>query len=218
MLSTAAAGQNTALVTVAALTPALGWLVAIKPNVGIAIVAMRPSKWMIIGALAFAAAGLVIVPTWPRDWLRAVAADPGFHFAPVQLRGGIVMLLALARWRRPEARLLASLSCVPHTMTWYDALPIMLVPATYRELLVLGILSHLASFAAAWMTLTLDGPALFRATAPIALWGVYIPALVLVLRRPNHGELPPSLERRIARWPAWLRGARGGLGAQAANS
>src|SRR6185295_10505928 len=53
MLSTAAAGQNTAFVTVAALAPALGWLIAIKPNVGLAILAMRPSKAMVVGAAIF---------------------------------------------------------------------------------------------------------------------------------------------------------------------
>jgi hypothetical protein len=206
MLSTAAAGQNTSFLTLAALTPALGWLIAIKPNVGLAVLAMRPSKVAVAGALAFTALSLVVLPSWPRDWLHAVTTDPGFHKAPIMVPGGVVMLLALLRWRRPEARLLGVLSLVPHTMTWYDALPLMLIPSTFRELLILGILSHIASFVAAPMSLTLEGPPLFAATAPVALWGLYVPALLLVLRRRNEGTLPPWLERRITSWPAWLRG------------
>jgi len=207
MLSTAAAGQNTAFVTAAALAPSLGWLITIKPNVGLAVLAMRPSKSAVIGALSFVLLSLAILPTWPRDWIHAIATDPGMHKAPMFVPGGGVMALAVTKWRRPEARLLAVLSLVPHTMTWYDALPVMLVPSSYRQLLILGILSHLASFIAAPMSLSNEGPALFSATAPVALWGLYVPALVLVLQRPNRGDLPAALELTASRLPR-LRGVR----------
>ena len=209
MLSTAAAGQNTAFVTAAALTPALGWLIAVKPNVGLAVLAMRPSKVTAYGALLFVAISVAILPTWPRDWHRAVANDLGMHKAPVLLWGGAVMLLSLTRWRRPEARMLATLSLVPHTMTWYDALPLMLIPSNFRQLLVLGILSHLATFLAAPLGFRYDDPAaLLSATAPIALWGLYVPALVLVMRRPNEGDLPEWLERLASKLPGPIRGVR----------
>jgi hypothetical protein len=209
MLSTVAAGQNTAFVTTAALVPALGWLVAAKPNVGLAVLAMRPSRATMLGAVLFIAVSLAILPTWPRDWLRAVTDDLGMHKAPVSLWGGVVMLLAFTRWRRPEARLLATLSLVPHTMTWYDALPLMLIPANLRELLVLGIISHLATFVAAPLGFRYDDPAaLLNAAAPIALWGLYVPALVLVLRRPNQGDLPDWLERFASKLPRPVRGVR----------
>ena len=206
MLSTAAAGQNTAFVTAAALAPALGWLVAVKPNVGLAILAMRPSKATVAGALAFVAASLAIMPSWPREWLDAVSDDVGMHKAPAFLPGGFIMALAVARWRRPEARLLAALSFIPHTMTWYDALPLMLIPATFRQLLIIGILSHLATFIAAPLRFRYDGPALLVAAAPIALWVLYFPCLVLVMRRPNEGHLPEPLERLVSKLPVWIRG------------
>ena len=209
MLSTAAAGQNTEFVTAAGLMPALGWLIAVKPNVGLAVIAMRPSKTALLGALVFVAISLAILPTWPRDWHRAVTEDLGMHRAPVSLWGGAVMLLSVTRWRRPEARMLAILSLVPHTMTWYDALPLMLIPANLRQLLVLGILSHLATFVAAPLGFRYDDPpGLLTATAPIALWGLYVPALVLVLRRPNEGDLPEWLERFAAKLPGPMRGVR----------
>ena len=206
MLSTAAAGQNTAFDTAAAVTPALGFLLAIKPNLGLAILAMRPSRIAIVGAIAFAALALLAFPTWPWEWLRAVTTDPGVHYAPVMVPGGLVMLAALTRWRRPEARLLAAMAVIPHTMTWYDALPLMLIPATYRQLLVLAILSHLATFVAAPFSLWYEGPKLFATTAIISLWGLYVPALLLVLRRPNRGDVPGWIERLVAQWPRWARG------------
>jgi hypothetical protein len=169
--------------------------------------AMRPSKAAVGGSLAFVALSLAIAPTWPRDWMRAIASDPGVHKAPALVPGGVLLLLAITRWRRPEARLLATLALVPHTMTWYDALPLMLIPATLRELLILGILSHLASFVAALMSLAYDGPELFARTAPVALWGLYVPAL-LIMRRPNEGDLPVWLERYASKLPAWARGVR----------
>ena len=33
-----------------------------------------------------------------------------------------------------------------------------------------------------------------------------VPALIMVLRRPNEGELPARLERVSARLPMWIRG------------
>jgi hypothetical protein len=35
---------------------------------------------------------------------------------------------------------------------------------------------------------------------------LYLPATLLVLRRPNEGPVPTWLERRLKSWPAWLRG------------
>jgi len=76
-------------------------------------------------------------------------------------------------------------------------------------LLVLGILSHLATFLAAPLGFRYDDPAaLLSAAAPIALWGLYVPALVLVMRRPNEGDLPEWLERLASKLPGPIRGVR----------
>jgi len=105
------------------------------------------------------------------------------------------------------------LSCVPHTMTWYDALPLMLIPSNLRQLLILGILSHLATFVALPLQFRMDGPAMLAASAPIALWGLYVPSLILVLRRPNEGDLANWIERVVSVLPRGLRGARSSAGA-----
>jgi hypothetical protein len=94
-------------------------------------------------------------------------------------------------------------------MTFYDPLPLLLVPRAFRSLLLLGLASHAALWASTWWYVThhLEGGARFLATAPFALWGIYVPALVMVLLRPNCGPLPVWMEQRLARVPAWLRGS-----------
>jgi hypothetical protein len=104
--------------------------------------------------------------------------------------------------------MLIVLSCVPQSLAFYDALPLLLISKTFRQTLVLAMCTQLANlFATHAMTTSLDPPSLFRAIAPFAVWGCYIPPLVLILMRRNEGPLPAFVERQAARLPAWLRGA-----------
>jgi hypothetical protein len=56
------------------------------------------------GGLAVCAACLLLVPTWPLDWVRAARETVG-HPPPIARPLGWLPLLALVRWRLPEARL-----------------------------------------------------------------------------------------------------------------
>ena len=60
------------------------------------------------------------------------------------------MLLAILRWRRPEARLLIALACVPQSMLLYETVPLFLVPRTFRESALLVALSYVALRAVAY--------------------------------------------------------------------
>ena len=127
-----------------------------------------------------------LFPSWPWDWRAAVAGSPNY-LAPVQRPGGFLLLLGLLRWRAPEGRLLGVLALVPHTTALHDMLAPLLAARTGRELAVLVGLGYL--FAALAYTFTPHGPnvvpEMLAAQWPVALSLVYIPALVLVLRRPN---------------------------------
>ena len=61
--------------------------------------------------------------------------------------GGPLILLALLRWRRPEARLLVALGCIPHTTMLYEALPLFLVARRWQEGVLLAALSGCACIA-----------------------------------------------------------------------
>jgi hypothetical protein len=190
-------GQWSPIVTATVLLPVLGWLCVLKPNLGLAVTASSPTKTAIIGGGVLLAATLLIQPNWPAEWLRNLHSMPP-HPMPLQIPGGFLILLALVRWRRPEARLVAAMACVPQLMYFADQLPLWLVPQTRRETMVLSGLS-----AAAWITSMIVNIQAGRQPAfssvPYVLAGVYFPALVMVLRRPNEGPVPAWLERVLAK-------------------
>lgn len=96
--------------------PWMDWILAAKPNVGLAIFAsassLRMMKYAVIEALVLGGVRLILVPTWPGDWLAQLSQ--GRHVvAPVTQPGGFLVLLALLRWKRPEARLLVARPACP---------------------------------------------------------------------------------------------------------
>ena len=212
----AAAGASPAILLTAVIAwPALQWLVSMKPNLGLAAFAERPTWRAVWGTLVLCALSFVLEPRWPEFWIRQLFAMKGGdthvvlgHLSPVMVPGGVLLLLAVLRWRRPEARMLFVLSLVPQTMTFHDVLPVMLVPQTFRQSLTLGLLSHVAFLLArSTMIRETDVGVMFHETAPLALWLMYVPALILVLMRPNVGAVGSWFERRSARLPRWIRGS-----------
>ena len=198
-------GQWTPLVTATLLLPALGFLAVLKPNVGLASVAADPSRIRILGGAALLLVSLAFQPNWPVEWLRNLRSMPP-HPIPILLPGGFLALLALVRWRRPEARLLVAMACVPQLMYFADQLPLWLVAKTRRESMALSVIS-VAAWVIALQSLNRPGGQPPFESNSLVLLGVYAPALIMVLRRDNAGPLPQFIERGIARWPAWIRGS-----------
>ena len=127
------------------------------------------------------------------------------HPAPIFTPGGVLLLLALVRWRRPEARLVAAMACVPQLMYFADQLPLWLVPRTRREAMLLSALSIVAWAAALLIEVPAGRQPAFD-SGPFVLAGVYLPTLVMVLRRPNEGSVPGLIERMAGVLPPILRG------------
>ena len=187
------------------LTP-LGVLFIAKPTIGAAMFAARPSWWAVAGAVLLLAVSFALEPHWITGWRAALATQREVHahvypyIAPVTQPGVVLALACLLRWRRPEARMVAVLACVPQTPMMYEIVPLMLVPRTTGEAGLLFGLSYVAM-----MIVAVEAtPWPWR----IALLLLYLPATLMVLRRPNEGPVPAWLERRIVRWPLSLRGAR----------
>jgi hypothetical protein len=190
-------GQWSPIITATLLIPALGWLCVLKPNLGLAAAASNPTKVAILGGGTLLAATLLIQPTWPAEWLRNLHSMPP-HPMPLRLPGGFLILIVLLRWRRPEARLVAAMACVPQLMYFADQLPLWLVPRTRRETMVLSAVSAGAWIASLIINIQADRQPAFS-SVPYVLVGVYLPAVIMVLRRPNEGQLPEWLERVLAR-------------------
>lgn len=185
--------QWSPLLTAAALIPGIGAVLAAKPTIGAAIAGSYPTRRAFTiaaaGALALGLGSLAVLPGWPIDWLREVAACRAAGYAykpPILAPGGFLCLLALSRWRRPEARLLVLLACVPQNPVLYEGLMLFLIPATLAESAILALLTFAVRAAAD--QLVPHGSTYFVAVAinlelMVAL--LYLPCLAFVLRRPN---------------------------------
>jgi uncharacterized protein YjeT (DUF2065 family) len=196
-----------------AIAPLSAILIA-KPTIGVAVFAARPSMWAIAGTLVLILLAFVLQPGWWREWRHAMeAATLGgggrFPYTPPIIQpGGVLTLLALLRWRRPEARLLAVLACVPQTTLPYEGLLLFLVPRGWRQMLTLTVLSWCATI---FVRRVYQPDGLTQgviAYGPTMTALLYLPCTVMVLRRENEGLVPLWLERRITAWPRWLSGQR----------
>ena len=197
-------GQWSLLLTAALFAPSLAFLGSAKPNIGVAIVAALASWRAAAAMLAFAAFTLIFRPSWPMEWL-AVVRTSSWHFSPLGVPGGFLLLLALLRWRRPEARLVATLGLLPQSPFVYEAMPLFFVPRSRAGFYALVIGSDLALAVYAYFRgLPTDQYLRVNGIAVVAC--MYLPALVMVLRRPNEGPVPQWLDRVAAYLPARLQG------------
>lgn len=194
------AGQWAPLVAASALVPALAWLAPVKPSLGLASIAFRPSKSAVAGSAVFVAISLLINPQWPREWIESLAHRVGgVYRMPITVGPGFLLILAVLRWRRPEARLLLIMSFVPQLFLFYDQLLLWLVPRTWRETATLSVLSFFAIVFARIGYVSSDLRHLVDAYAPVIVATIYLPCLIMILRRPNEGELPAWLNAIASR-------------------
>jgi hypothetical protein len=187
-------GQIAPALAGAALVPPLGFLLAAKPTIGIALYVSRPTRVAALSGAAVLLLSLAVQPSWPMEWFTEIATSPA-HIRPPMLRPwGAVLLLAWLRWRTPEGRLLGTWAMLPRTESIYDLVPLFLLTfswssAAFFLVASFGTLLALATWA------PLPGGALatrLDAMWPYILIGCYLPALALVFMRPRHARLGGS--------------------------
>jgi hypothetical protein len=182
-VSAVLSGQTTPLMVAASLVPALGFLLAVKPNTSAALWIARPSWTAIFGVLAFLALSLAVLPSWPRDWWTALPPDTSTLVPPILRPFGFVLLLAVLRWRSPEGRLILAIPFIPQTTLPFELVSLALIPTTWREMAIY--------IAGTWLAVGVadrlqpgQGMAEWMATGwPVTLCAVYLPMLYVVLRR-----------------------------------
>jgi hypothetical protein len=163
--------QWSPLLMAIALFPALLPLTLVKPHVGAPIALTRLTLRRLLGCIVFAGVSLLIDPTWPWRWLTQTVDYTGF--IPLLTPPGMLLLLALLRWRHPDARFLLLMAAVPQR-AFYDQLLLWLLPQTVREMLVMIGLSWSAYIGATfWM----------GGSAVLSIVLIYGGALALVLRQ-----------------------------------
>ena len=190
----ASVGQWSPLLTATVFAPSMLWLAVGKPTLGPALLAYLTfdrATWrqiLISTVLAIAVflVSLAIVPSWPYDLLTTTRTTPamGIYRLPIAEPLGFVISLALLRWRTGEGRLLLAMACVPQSPFFYDQLPLLLVARTRAELLFLvtaSWFSYLVCASTEWHVSSWRELSDFR--FPYVMFGLYFPALLLVLFR-----------------------------------
>jgi hypothetical protein len=157
-------------------------MLAAKPTLGFALWGGWPNRVAVLGGLALFAVSFLVWPHWIPEWLASVSHTP--HKPHLLRPGGVMLLLAALRWRRPEGRMMTLLTLVPQTTALYETLPFALIAENKGQAMAFAVLTmaaHLLFF------LGPQGPwpvgAEYQWWVLLAL--IYLPALVLVLSRPN---------------------------------
>ncbi|HZE74667.1 MAG TPA: hypothetical protein VE091_05115 [Gemmatimonadales bacterium] len=178
--------QWTPLFAAAVLLPGLRVLWAIKPTTGLTLFAAYPNWLTVVGGVVLFALAFLLWPHWPDGWLAAVRTAP--HRPAILRPGGVLLLLALLRWRLPEGRQLAVLALTPLSPHLYEALPLMLVARSRRELLGLALCGTVGL--GAWaVTPHSVGPDHGLLSWAIVFLSGYLPALIVVLRHRGGPDL-----------------------------
>jgi hypothetical protein len=190
------------------LSPALAWLAAIKPTLGGAAIASHLTRRTVLSVVAFLVLTTLIWPWWPREYMVETAARTRVNYTiPLLLFPGPVLVAALLRWRRSEARLLFVMAIAPQNLGWYDQLPLAIVPSTLRQMLIFGLLSYVPLFLVPFVRDPMSAEHSYVILNRMVVTACYIPCLIWVLRRPNVGHVPRWMEWIASFLPTPLRGA-----------
>jgi hypothetical protein len=190
-----ASGQTTPLMVAASLTPALGFLLAVKPLTSTSLWIARPSWTAIVGAALLIGLSVMILPSWPWDWWMALPLDNSAWVPPILRPLGFLLLLAALRWRTPEARLILAIAFIPQTTLPYELVSLALIPSGPVGMALYGAGTWIAVVAAQRLHVSQGLTEWTTAGWLVTLAVVYFPMLVLLLRP----KLPAGLRRK--NWP-----------------
>ena len=174
--------QWSPLLTGAALIPWAGFVLACKPNIGLALFAAFPGWRAAASAATLTAVSLAIWPGWPVEWRTALTGAPN-SLSLVALPGGVLLLFAALRWRTHEGRLLLALAVVPHTTLPYEAVPLFLIPRTWTEAWILWTGTAIALIGHVHAGPYPSQLAWVRAGGLWLLYCAYLPSLLMILMR-----------------------------------
>jgi len=154
------------------LLPALLSLALVKPQTGLPIILTNLTWRRALGCIVFLGATLVVDRTWPLRWLPQIQRYDSY-IPLFALPVGMLLPLALIRWRQKRAQFLFAMALVPQRGI-YDLLSLWSLLETPRQLIILNGLS--------WV---LYGLVVVGIPIPFPILSVtlmYLPFLVIVLR------------------------------------
>jgi len=179
----ASVAQWTPLIMAAALLPPIfRSLSFLKPSLGIISFFYRPSFRAIIIIFVVGMLSLLVLPSWPFDWLRIMRQAGGRYVSPFLFPGGFLLVLALISWKRTEGRTLFAMSVIPRHAYWYDGMLLWLLPSNLKQSLILSLTGWVGYLI--WDTSIKNVPDLPSRLNASFVWQsllLYIPALVMVI-------------------------------------
>lgn len=170
----ASVAQWTPWLFAAALLPGLQFVLACKPNLGLAIFLREPT-WRGFRSMAWITIiGLAVMPAWPLEWIGNAGSSVR-HVPPVSLLPiGLLLVYSFFLWWHGGGRLLAGMAAVPQFIWFYDQAALWLIPRGWVTGLVYAGLS--------WCGYALLRMELIDMQAAVMGW-VYVPAVVYVVYR-----------------------------------
>src|SRR5215211_3435639 len=180
--------QWSMLWTAALFLPWIAVFASVKPQAALPIVGSS-ERFAVpiaaaVGTVMLFAVSLALLPAWPVEWFRLISSSP-YVSAPITRLGGFAILLVLFRWRRPEAWLLFLLASIPQTPYPYNVLVLLALANTWREAGLLSIISSLGSLVK--QRAHVHDLASLDIMANMMVVSAFIPATLMILRRPNEG-------------------------------
>ncbi len=146
-----------------------------KPQIGLPVLLTHASRRGLLLCLLLLLLSLAAMPTWPRVWL--VQAGHYQYFIPLLVMPGLLLALALRRYRNRDAILLLLAACMPQRW-FFDAFILWLIPKSRREIVWTVFFSWGAGI---WRWYRF--PHTFHEVGRIAVIFLYLPMLAVVLFR-----------------------------------
>jgi hypothetical protein len=191
----AKAAQLAPLIAAVYYIPATAFLLPVKPSIGASLLfTWNRARYAIPSGLILLLISILVFPGWISEWLRTTAHSWEYT-SPITRAGGFLMILALLRWRTTEGKFLFLLSLIPQVSGWYEAFLPMLVGRTKREYQVLSMASSIGYCLLLLMVASVPEKQVptLQIGRLIVAW-CYLPALIVVLRRPDRGPMPRLAE------------------------
>jgi hypothetical protein len=181
-------GQWSPLLMAATLVPALQFVMPVKPTLGAAVFASRPSWLGLIVSAAILLVSFAVMPGWVPAWRSAVSSAWSGYTPPIQWAGGagFLLLIVLIWWRDRDARLLAVLAIAPQLPLFYDQLLAHAVARTKREAWMLVVASWVGGVL--WARQGSPSAPGEHPARGLILISIYVPATVLVALRHLRGR------------------------------
>jgi hypothetical protein len=175
--------QWTPLILASAYYPLLLPATVSKPQIGLPVLVTRPTRTGWLACAVWFAASLLYLPRWPWLWIHHLGSYD--HFIPLLVFPGLLLALALLRFRDSDARLLLLAALMPQRW-FYDTLILWLIPKSRRHILFTAALSWGCGILRWYRS-----PHSFVEVGRWTVLFIYLPMLGLVLLQ-NNMRQPPS--------------------------